>query len=363
MASTSVNDLLLQLESMNSPLAGLTESAQQFYEEREVYESERQIYDLNREKKRREADGRLVKIHDQSEEILERRKTAMFEIEQQKMMSILRTIDMAHFEFGRAWIDVSGIEFGDNRTQLYQALDGVDAAIAHFRDLFGQCRKERRETIECELMRINKPQSSEEKQQEGEVLSSFTPSDGNSDSNSTGTISSSLQTLVSEGSKGESHESSRDIHRITVPFYFEGNPPKLANLAAWLGLSSDVEVALLLNEKPIQNAYKAYRAPEGQSCADEPERLKFVLPLFTYSRETLLNWRSSGMNHSEQYKDGVDFSAALFSNQVVRYLEGSCQEVDWKPVSSTDSLGDYQLSKRRWAIALQIYWLMEKAFA
>ncbi|KAI1311702.1 hypothetical protein F5Y03DRAFT_342044 [Xylaria venustula] len=261
------------------------------------------------------------------------------------MASILHTIDLTHFEFGRAWLDVACIEFGDGRAQLYRALDGLDAAVANFRDLFGKYKKEREKAIDRELARMNKPQGPED--------------DGSSGS---GTISSSgLLTSVSEDSNGESPES-RAIQRAKFPFYFDGNSPQLSNLATWLGLSSDVEVALLLNDKPIQNAFQAYRAPAGQSCASEPERLRFVMPLFTYSRETLLSWRSSGKNRSEQYEDGVDFSAALFANQVVRYLERSCEEVDWKPVLNNDSLDDYQLSKRRWAIALQIYWFLEKSF-
>ncbi|KAJ2986336.1 hypothetical protein NUW58_g5080 [Xylaria curta] len=87
-----------------------------------------------------------------------------------------------------------------------------------------------------------------------------------------------------------------------------------------------------------------------------------VMPLFTFSNETLQKWRAHLGEKKD--KDNVDVAAALFAYHVVRFLERSCEEVAWEPViSNMATFHDYDLARRHWAIVLQMYWFMEKAFA
>ncbi|KAI1132640.1 hypothetical protein F5Y10DRAFT_292997 [Nemania abortiva] len=138
----------------------------------------------------------------------------------------------------------------------------------------------------------------------------------------------------------------------------DSEPPTLADLAVWLGLESEIDVAILLGSFAIQQSFTTYRSLPGLSRAKDPKRLKGAVPLFTFSRETLLVWRSS----FKEGKDGIDFLAALFANQVVRFLERYPAFATWRPISEIRTLEAFEAGKFRFAVALQILWFMEKAF-
>ncbi|KAI0102444.1 hypothetical protein GGR51DRAFT_527417 [Nemania sp. FL0031] len=114
-------------------------------------------------------------------------------------------------------------------------------------------------------------------------------------------------------------------------------------------------------EQLNQNAFATYRCRPGQSRISNPERLKFVVPLFTYSRETLLAWRS---RYKDEVGGNMDISAALFAKQVVRFLEGSVDFEAWAPIPDHfNSMEAFEVAKWRFKVALLILWFLEKAFA
>lgn len=96
------------------------------------------------------------------------------------------------------------------------------------------------------------------------------------------------------------------------------------------------------------------------------------MPLFTFPRDSLLLFRarferrggsSGGAEAKAEEMDGVAFGAALFANHAVRYIERSAVDVPWGPLADhMDSLVDFETARWRWAVVLQMYWFLEKAF-
>ncbi|KAJ8132709.1 hypothetical protein O1611_g915 [Lasiodiplodia mahajangana] len=164
-----------------------------------------------------------------------------------------------------------------------------------------------------------------------------------------------------EGEKLQVRQSLGDKGIADRAFRFDPNdPPSLSQLAVWLGLNHAVEVALLLDSFAIRHSFAAYGSMPGQARTANPECLRFVVPLFTYSRETLLCWRS---RFRDEIGGNIDFSAALFANQVVRYLERSVDFVAWSPLTGHESsIEAFEIARWRFAVALQMLWFLEKAF-
>ncbi|TGJ84226.1 hypothetical protein E0Z10_g4525 [Xylaria hypoxylon] len=398
----ATNDIVQELEALTTPLAELTQAAQQCYDDRVEYDLGSINFkrrDQNREDKRREVEERLEIIRDQAASIKEHRDAIKSQlpphmsaytnctvdpwikeldkrlllIEQQKLIGIISIIDLAHAEFARAHFDLLSVQDSQARSEMKTSLNKLDTALWDFRDVYECWGIERHRTIDSELMQMT---PWDPKHDDFSLGSPTSTDDETSDETDTGASSMTDETApsispLSLGSPdleelGELTLSGTDEYRHDLTFQFDGsNPPGLSRIGNFLGIVGATQVALLLNSAPIQSAFTAYRARSGQpSYIENPEKLKLVLPLFTFSRETLLKWEA----HMDGRENGADFSVALFANYVVRFLEGSCDTVDWKPVSSNkdgniESIEDYEVARRRWAIALQIFRFLEKAFA
>ncbi|KAI0805004.1 hypothetical protein GGR55DRAFT_310569 [Xylaria sp. FL0064] len=140
-----------------------------------------------------------------------------------------------------------------------------------------------------------------------------------------------------------------------LPFEFSPTTvPGLERLALWLGLNEAFEAVKVLCAPAIMKSFEEHRAAPGQSVAEDPERLKLVLPLYNYPRDALMQQRESN----------IDVSAALFADEVARYLDkkGWIDGVDLRPIcKNLDE--NFNHTKYRWAVALQIYWFMEHSQA
>ncbi|KAI1426314.1 hypothetical protein F5Y12DRAFT_291647 [Xylaria sp. FL1777] len=389
----------VELENLAASVAELTGAAKQCYTDRLHYDAKCEKFqcrDSKREGERADTEFRLNIIRRRAANIGERQEaiisqvpphlttqsrnvvdqalgalqSVLLQIEQQKLAGVLGTIELARREFAGAHGDLLDV---GSCVEAQVALADLDAALDNFRDVFERCSGERLRAIERELLRLNKLQDSEQHEvpwppssDEPTALEDETLV-GDEEDVDVSDARSKISTLDLGSPAIPADEELGDLHLSFIdPLQFHrADPPSLVRLGAWLGLDGGSwEAAMLLNATPIQNAFTAYRAPAaGRSCAEDPERLRAVLPLFTYSRETLLNWRRSGLDQTEQKQDGIDFSAAVFASHVVCYLEGSCDVVDWRPVASGAGLDEFDVARRRWAIALQILWFLEKAFA
>ncbi len=393
----STIDIMDELESLSTPLTELTQAAQQCYNDRLEYDSQCEkfnVRDYTREQKRAAAEDRLEMIRDEAATIKQRHEailsqvpphlltqsrsvlgrvlcdldTALLQTEQQKLASTLATIDLAKNEFALAQIDLEGIQDAAARAEAGAALNTLEDALWHFRGIFEQYGGARIRAIDRELLGLHNPRRWEQSVDPSQ--SSDSPAEEDLAASSAmgspipaldlGSPLSPVERGLSELSLNTQEGFFHDLPMKFLPF----SSPTLLRISLWLGLEGPVEAAILLNARPIQNAFAASRTVEGTtSCAEDPERLKLVLPLFTYSLETLLTWRRSKLSLTESPETGLDFPAAVFASRVVRYLEGSCDMVEWQPIAGTNNLEAFGEARRRWAIALQIFWFLEKASA
>ncbi|KAI1195279.1 hypothetical protein F5X97DRAFT_345805 [Nemania serpens] len=323
-----------------------------------------------------------------------------FQIEQQRLAGVIGTVDYADEQFVRARMDADGVQDPAVRDVFEGAMDKLQDAIMDFRRACDDCVQERFRVIDNELMRINsRPGPRQQQSSSPSSLSSLfssssspSPSDDDDADSGLGTGSNNSSELDTDASLSDSlapltldpavaqrvcemtaRAAGAREYMTELVFRFErGDPPTLLRLANWLGLGDAVHAAFLLNSGPVQSAFANYSAgsrPSGSIAAD-PGRLRVVLALDVFSRDTLLAWRAgAGSGREERDRktekwSGVDFDAALFANVVVRFLENGCDEVEWEPLAGQVArVGDYDVAKRRWAIVLQMLWFLEKAFA
>ncbi|KAI1354403.1 hypothetical protein F5Y01DRAFT_274015 [Xylaria sp. FL0043] len=140
-----------------------------------------------------------------------------------------------------------------------------------------------------------------------------------------------------------------------LPFEFSPTTvPALTRLALWMGLDDAFDAVKVLGEPAILRSFEAHRAAPGHSVAENPERLKLVIPLYKSSRGAIMQQRGSN----------IDVSAALFADEVVRYLEREAwiEGVDLRPICKGLDEG-FDHAKYSWAVALQIYWFLEHSQA
>ncbi|KAH8158890.1 hypothetical protein CIB48_g9355 [Xylaria polymorpha] len=357
----STKNLLYELDDLTMPFDTLTHTAIQCYDERLTSDAQNIVRNNERKKERADTESQLEYIQKQASHLKQRREAiisripphlliyasssadltaaeldgVLLEIEKQKLAGIALMNEYIHDEMGGTAADIKSIQNPNTRTELNAALDRFRAAFWEFKATVDH----HSETRQAD----DNPYSSTD--------ATAVASPCISELNLGSPVISVKEDLIEIANDGM--------------FRFErGNPPSLQHLANWLGLDSAVDAALLLNSGPIQHAFEAYRAAPGQSCVENPERLKLVLPLFTYPRDTLRNWEAHMAQEKYQKKDSrLDMSAALFANHVVRFLERSSEVVAWEPVAGNiANLEDYELSRCRWAVVLQMFWFMEKAF-
>ncbi|CAJ2511980.1 Uu.00g076050.m01.CDS01 [Anthostomella pinea] len=140
-------------------------------------------------------------------------------------------------------------------------------------------------------------------------------------------------------------------------FRWDTMPPTIEDLRAWLECSDTLHVFHIINSAPTLNALRAYRSSSRtKSRSQRTDFSTFVnmVGLFQLSREDL---RARIGLYSI-----LDFHAAIFAHQVVRFLEGpSCGFVSWTPVSDRwqDVENRYEIACRRWVIVLKLLWFLE----
>ncbi|GAP83686.2 hypothetical protein SAMD00023353_0500780 [Rosellinia necatrix] len=336
-----------------------------------------------------------------AEQAMAELETALLHAEQQRLAGALATLDHADRHFAGTAADLASVRDPAARAALKVALARLQDALRAYRRAFEHHGSLRSAAIDRALSGGSPPSSSSSCSSSSSSSSSWISSSSDSsrddyDSNDDDDARSS--TAATEPSTPRRSPPSSSSTSISTPdigspvsvvdrglgeltlsaqndedeamFRFDrASPPTLARLAAWLGLEGGaVSAALLLNEGPIQGAFAAYRAAaaaaaDRPSCAEEPAILRSGLPLFTYERESLLRWHGH-LARQPRRGGGGDMSAALFANRVVRYLERSCDVVPWEPVAGDlGSLAAYETARRRWAVVLQVYWFMEKAFS
>ncbi|KAI8955822.1 hypothetical protein F4801DRAFT_574022 [Xylaria longipes] len=398
----STKELLYDLDDLTVPFEELAHAAQQCYDERFESDVRNMARDDNRRKERAGIESQLECVREQAAHLKQRRAAiisripphlltharssadlaeaeldaVLLEIEEQKLDGVFIMNENTYDEIRGTEVDVKSIRDPNTRTELKAALDKFQDALLEFRTAFNDHSAGRRECIGHELRDLEArrlvhgkssvlPQSPE--------LPGDEVDDRNCCSADTATVASSFISDLSLGSPAipikEPSEVKFDMSSADANegmFRFDrDNPPSLLRLANWLGLDGGVDVALLLNQWPIQNAFQTYRAgPVQQSCADNPERLKLVLALFTYPRETLKLWQAHVDQKGEEQKESrLDIPAALFANHVVRFLERSSDVVPWNRVSGDiANLGDFEVARCRWAVVLQMFWFMQRAF-
>ncbi|KAI1163129.1 hypothetical protein F5B18DRAFT_351890 [Nemania serpens] len=411
-----------QLTELEAYLRHLAHNAAECYQERLEHDTKSVIFFRSeRENKRAKIDGKLATIRDLAAAVKPQRdalrrkipqlstydpvddlEMAFLQIEQQRLAGVLGTIDHVEEQFALTRDDIEGVQDPVVRDAFDNALEKVQLALWDFRRVFDDTGRERSRVIDDELMRFA---SGGWWRRSGSSLSSSSPSPSSPSSSlwlpddvdsGLGSSAMDIDTLpdtlsrltlspltlspsVAEhvGGVTTTRTAAEKEYMTERLFRFERNdPPTLLRLANWLGLDDAVHAALLLNSGPVQNAFATYSASRRESpslsdsIAENPERLRLVMLLDTFSRETLLTWREgvgSGREERSEKTDkwaGLDFDAALFAHLVVRFLENSCEEVEWKPVAGrVASLGDYDVAKWRWAVVLQMLWFLEKAFA
>ncbi|KAI1434931.1 hypothetical protein GGR50DRAFT_355311 [Xylaria sp. CBS 124048] len=283
----------------------------------------------------------------------------LLQIEEQKLIGFLGPIlDLANrvdARLGRAQEDLTALQGSNTRSRLGATLETLRIALRDFQRSCKHHGGEGSKFINLELQRLDS------------ILAGRTPSPPTDDDNDDDDDDEKEygKNLMEGNPKGYAafvpFTVPTDDKTVSMFRFEQSHPPSLRNLAEWLGIDDDVTVAMLLNTGPIQTAYAACRSEPGHSCAMNPEILKLCMPLMTYSSDTLRAWREQLGNKRE---DGLNFAAAQFAHRVVRYLEGeSCDDVDWEPVSlRMHGLDDYKIAYSHWAVALQIFWFMEKAF-
>ncbi|KAI1753188.1 hypothetical protein F4782DRAFT_546106 [Xylaria castorea] len=403
---SSTKELLYELDDLTVPFEELAQAARQCYNERLKSDVRTTARNETRRKERAGTESQLGYIQEQAAHLKQRREAiisripphqltharssadlteveldaALLEIEEQKLEGPLIMIKHAYNEIIDTQVDIKSVRDLNTRSELKAALDKFLGALSEFGTAFSHHGAARREVINQELMNLEAHCSgygrSPISPQSPGLLDDDEVDDSSSSSADATTIASSFMSDLNFGSLtipvreelGSVRRSMESEDANDGMFRFERNhPPTLSRLANWLGLDDAVSVALLLNTQPIQHAFQAYRAAPTQSCAENPQRLKLILPLFTFPRETLQLWQvhvSQKVEKREEEEDRLDVSAALFANQVVRFLERSCEEVVWERVSGDmANFGDYELTRSRWAIVLQMFWFMEKAFA
>ncbi|KAI0407988.1 hypothetical protein F4802DRAFT_496578 [Xylaria palmicola] len=379
--------IICELEGMAPLLKKLAKDARKCYEDRLEYDMETVASALFREpraKQRNAIENRVRVIQEQAADLRQHRaalglmyeitsatedlELALLHVEQQRLAGVIGMADhVIEVEIPGAEMDIAGIQDEDTCTELAAALDGLKTAAWAFRDVVEARGDDRARAIDAALLRITPvggPLPTYSSTFESEINTDSLGSIADESSSSASTLSGtgspvpSITTSLSELSVDTTGKN-EDADSM---FHFErADPPSLSRLASWLGLDNDIDVALLLNTQPIQSSFAAYRGYAAQSCAREPERLKLVLPLFTFSRETLQQWQTVGDGAKPAAR--LDTAAALFANQVVRFLERSCTEVPWERTSDgVLSLENYEVARRRWAVVLQIFWFMQKAF-
>ncbi|KAI0449161.1 hypothetical protein F5B21DRAFT_63064 [Xylaria acuta] len=406
----STKGLLYELDDLTVPFEELAHAAQQCYDERLDSDVKNMARDKNRRKEIADTESRLEYIQEHAAHLKQRRgaiisripahllirargsadlaeaelDAVLLEIEEQKLAGVLIMNDHIYDEIIGTEVDIKSIRDPNTRTELTAALDKFRGALSEFRAAFSHHSAGIRKAINQELMDLEARRSghgrSPELPQSPELLHDDDDDDDDDDeiddspssSADTTAVASSLISDLRLGSPAAPVKEEVDDDEIRLDvrseddgmFRFErDHPPSLSRLANWLGLDDAVDVALLLNTQPVQHAFRAYRTTAGQSRAGNPERLRLVLPLFTYPRETLRLWQAHVNGKGEREENRPDISAALFANRVVRFLERSSEVVAWERVSGDiANLGDYELARRRWAVVLQILWFMDKAF-
>ncbi|KAI1745635.1 hypothetical protein F4680DRAFT_465537 [Xylaria scruposa] len=377
----STKELLYKLDDLTAPFEELTQAAQECFDGRfEIH-----IRNETRENERTEIECELRDIKEQATHLKQRRQSIisripshlltharssadvaeaeldakLLDIEQVKLMNIPIMIQHLYDEIKDIDIVMESVHVPNARTKLREALGKFRDALSDFQLGFDHLRAARPEAVNEGLEDLSSRPS------EYGMSPVLKPSDlvhDEADDSLVNSISSldlgSPAIPVNEG-LGE-HKlglRSEDMFRFD-----RDHPPTLLQLAEWLGLDDPVSVALLLNNWPVSHAFQAYRATTGESCAENPKRLKLVLPLFYYSRETLQLWQTH-QEREQREEDRLDISAALFANHVVRFLERSSELVAWERVTGDmTSLEDYEAARYRWAVVLQMYWFMQKAF-
>ncbi|KAI0414037.1 hypothetical protein F5X98DRAFT_390261 [Xylaria grammica] len=418
----ATNDITEELEALTTPLAELAQAARQCFEDRVEYDMGYigfQPIDEERERKRLNVEDKLEIIRDQAEAIKAHRDAiraqlppsrwtytnstidpwiaqldkSLLDIELQKLTGVLGIIGHVDVEFTRARVDLLSVQDLNARSELKAALDQAQDALFNFRKVYAECGEPRSRTITYALATLDGWSPMHEDFSLGSPAYSIddTTEDSSSSSGSVDgkedaeTLATSISQLSldpfadqeeeeeeedddeEEGEDGGVRLITDDYAALDRPFeFYSGHPPTLKQLASWLGLVDTAAVALLLNGAGIRDVFETYRG-HGAGYAEDPRRLKLTVPLFTFSRDTLVKWE--GHMGRTPTPDSADFGAALFANHVVRFLEGpGCPLVDWAPVRSNSdghihSLRDYEVARRRWAVALQIFWFLEVALA
>ncbi|TRX89374.1 hypothetical protein FHL15_009672 [Xylaria flabelliformis] len=385
----ATKELLYKIDDLIVPFEELAQAAQQCLDGR--FEIHRRNED--RENERIEIESELKNIKEQAAHLKQRRQSIisripphlltharssadlaeadldaiLLGIEEVKLMNIPIMIQQLYEEITDIDIDMGSFQDPNVRTKIRAALRKFRDALSDFQLGFNHLR---REAVDEGLKDLSTRRSeygmSPVLSEPSELLDNEV--DDDSLSSSAVMVACSSISSLNLGSPLIPANEGLDENRLSLSssedamFRFERNhPPTLLCLAEWLGLDDPVSVALLLNNWPIQHAFQAYRATTGESCAENPKRLKLVLPLFTYSRETLQLWQAHANEQREE--NCLDISAALFANHVVRFLERSSEVVAWERVTGDiTSLEDYETARYRWAVVLQIFWFMQKAF-
>lgn len=283
---------------------------------------------------------------------------AVAELERQRIVSLISAIDNANSELTRAKGDVESIQDEEVRDEMKGALAIADQALQNFSNAFEFYYDDQIGKV-IDYSDADDDDMLDCFEQHKESRASDLASSSGGSGESPALVSQlSMLSIIPPVSTGEGDSEVND------PTHFDReNSPGLAGLADWLDLGDAISVAHVLNSKPVQYAFNKYRAHPGQiSCVRAPEALKLALTFFTFSRQSLANWHRSKLDASKRPSNGINFAAALFAHHVVRYLEGSCEEVQWKPVNHETSFEAYDVAKRRFAVALQIFWFLEKTF-
>ncbi|KAI0517271.1 hypothetical protein F5B22DRAFT_115518 [Xylaria bambusicola] len=325
---------------------------------------------------------------DMIEYAIRRFDSALENIEHQKVAGLLQIIDTAHLDFFRAHGDIESIQNEQARDQLKTALNVLDQALAGF-------RKSVERNCQGVILDLTKGYTHVPDERQAAPTPAPTTSAASTSLNVTqGTPASRerlryLKYLKKRAAEYEAAQSAQATpptpitatlpdesqgslvspvstvdSTVSNPTQFDrSNPPNLSLLSEWLGFGTDsIATALLLNSAEVQASFRQWRSAPGQpTIADQPEKLKLVMVFFTYSRESLVNWSESRLS-SHRRADGITFAAAVFAKQVVQYFENSCEDIDWTPVSARHGLDSYDIARRRWAIALQIFWFLEKTY-
>ncbi|KAI0485748.1 hypothetical protein F4859DRAFT_394197 [Xylaria cf. heliscus] len=405
----STKELLFKIDDLITPFEELARDAQQCYEERLESDARNMVRNKRRKEERGITESQLEYVRKQAAHLKQQREAVVSQIpadlltnalghldaaeaeldavllgiEEQKLLGVLVMTELTDAEIAGTKVDLQSIRDPKARAGLKVALTKFRASLAEFKDAFSHHSAGRLAAVKRELVDLQARRPRQGRSPPSTEVSEDDDDDEDDEVDDIAGSSDNASTLVQDSVISEPTLNSPAITEKpsevaalddktdyedanTGMFRFDRNcPPTLSRLATWLGLDSDVDVALLLNTWPIQHAFTANRTTgDGQSCVENPERLKMILPLFTYPRETLLLWRSHENGKADKQKDSrLDIPAALFANHVVRFLERSSEVVAWERVSGdVASLGDYELARCRWAVVLQMFWFMEKAF-